>query len=204
MTPGLQSTGSAVAALGFSYSVAYGIFQDQDRTHVSRLGRWILHHWQALSFLTLSHPGGTAGQLRAMNCCCSSRHWSTAEAGILGQGQYTDHYRKAKTVSKNSARLCCYFLDICQPHYRGFWKIKFSFPILIAKDKRGEGSGTWAISSVWQRPQNFKEFLHFFRLSAARVNSQLYIGKNYLLFNDYWLWENAQLHCDMVCLCFFV
>ena len=84
----------------------------------------------------------------------------------MGEDSTLTMIGKQKRPQK-SAHLRSYFSDVCQPHYRGSCQIKFSFPILIAKVKRGEGSGTWAISSVWQRPQNFKEFLHYFRTSAA-------------------------------------
>ena len=37
--------GLLVAAQGLSCSITCGIFLDQDRTHVSCIGRWILYHW---------------------------------------------------------------------------------------------------------------------------------------------------------------
>ena len=41
---GLSSTGSVVMVHGLSCSMACGIFQTRDQTHVSCTGRWILYH----------------------------------------------------------------------------------------------------------------------------------------------------------------
>ena len=51
---GLSSTGSVVMVRGLSCSMACGIFQTRDQTHVSCTGRWILYHRatrEALFFL---------------------------------------------------------------------------------------------------------------------------------------------------------
>ena len=86
--------------LGFSYSVAYGIFQDQGLNPC-------LPPWQADSspltgfiFLDAFLSWGAAGQLRAMNCCCSSRHRSTAEAGIVGEESTLTMIGKQKLPQK--------------------------------------------------------------------------------------------------------
>ena len=42
--PELQSSGSVAVLHELSCSTAHGIFPDQDRTHVSCVGRQILHH----------------------------------------------------------------------------------------------------------------------------------------------------------------
>ena len=65
---------------------------------------------QALSFLMLPHPGCAAGQLRAMSCCCSSRHQSTVEAGIMGKDSASTIIQKARTVSKKLGRFMLLFV----------------------------------------------------------------------------------------------
>lgn len=66
----------------------------------------------APSFLMFALPGCAAGQLRAMSCCCSSRHGSTFEAGIMGNHSALTIFKKARTVSKISAGFYFYLSDL--------------------------------------------------------------------------------------------
>lgn len=132
---------------------------------------WKMLKTQALSFLTLPHPGCAAGQLRAVSCCCSSRHQSTVEAGITGKDSASTIIREARTVSVG---LCSYLSNICQPRCRRGWKVKFSFLIFIARLER-EMVVELGQSAVTGRDfKSSKSFyiFSFLRTSVARVNSQ--------------------------------
>ena len=65
-----QHTGSVVVLHLFGCSVARRIFLDQDRIHVSSIGRWILNNWTTKKVLKLIFYAVFSWNLKINNNMC--------------------------------------------------------------------------------------------------------------------------------------